>query len=242
MRVHLSFWTSLRAARQLFAPSASEKDAECRVRGRIFRESKRMPRHRSSLFVARVLLATGVAIGLLYDPTPGHAQQGAAATLTSREQQFESLCGRLISSSRQANILKTVIKLVSPSVVHIDAERIEALGRSRRGLIEEAGSGVIIEMAGKPYVLTNRHVIKNHNKQDIKIRLFDNHEMHPQQIWSDPDTDIALMLVTGDDLVPGGSATATISRLATQCWRWAARSDSAVRSLRASSAPRDAAI
>jgi serine protease Do len=171
------------------------------VRGRIFRESKRMPRHRSLFFVAGAVLSVGL---LLNDPTLGHAQQleGPAATLTAREQQFESLAREVDQYQRQANILKTVIKLVSPSVVHIDAERIEALGRSRRGLIEEAGSGVIVEMAGKTYVLTNRHVIKNHNKQDIKIRLYDNHEMHPQQIWSDPDTDIALMLVTGDDLVP----------------------------------------
>ncbi|HVU87170.1 MAG TPA: trypsin-like peptidase domain-containing protein [Pirellulales bacterium] len=164
-----------------------------------------MPRHRSSFFVAGALLATGLAIGLLlHYPTAGHAQRGdgPAASLTAREQQFELLAREVDQFQRQANILKTVIKLVSPSVVHIDAERIEALGRSRRGLIEEAGSGVIVDMAGKNYVLTNRHVIKNHNKTDIKIRLYDNHEMHPQQIWSDPDTDIALMLVDGDDLVP----------------------------------------
>ena len=57
-------------------------------------------------------------------------------------------------------------------------------------------------MGGKFYVLTNRHVIKNHVRDDIKIRLFDNHEISPEQIWSDRDTDVALMQVSGDDLVP----------------------------------------
>ena len=61
---------------------------------------------------------------------------------------------------------------------------------------------MIVEIGGKTYVLTNRHVIKNHNKADIKIRLYDNHELNPLQIWSDPDTDIALMAVAADDLVP----------------------------------------
>ncbi|HEY4309731.1 MAG TPA: trypsin-like peptidase domain-containing protein [Pirellulales bacterium] len=164
-----------------------------------------MPRHRSSYNLAGLTLAAGTALGLLlHFPTAGQAQQGEvrSASMTSRDQQFESLAREVDQFQRQANILKTVIKLVSPSVVHIDAERVETLGRSRKGLVEEAGSGVIIEVAGKAYVLTNRHVIKNHNKADIKIRLYDNHELHPQQIWSDPDTDIALMLVTADDLVP----------------------------------------
>jgi serine protease Do len=163
-----------------------------------------MPRHRPSYFLARTLLAIGTAFGLvLYSPMVGRAQPGASPTsLTARDQQFESLGREVDEFQRQANILKTVIKLVSPSVVHIDAERIETLGRSRRGTVEEAGSGVIVEIGGKLYVLTNRHVIKNHNKADIKIRLYDNHELNPLQIWSDPDTDIALMAVAADDLVP----------------------------------------
>ena len=163
-----------------------------------------MPRHRPSYFVAGNLLAIGTAVGLvLYSPVAGRAQPGASPTsLTARDQQFESLGREVDQFQRQANILKTVIKLVSPSVVHIDAERIETLGRSRRGTVEEAGSGVIVEIGGKSYVLTNRHVIKNHNKPDIKIRLYDNHELNPVQIWSDPDTDIALMAVAADDLVP----------------------------------------
>jgi len=152
------------------------------------------------------LLTVGIAIGLLlHFPDAARAQRGPIlrpASLGDRDQQYEALAREVDQFQRQANILKTVIKLVSPTVVHIDAERPETPGRIQRGTIEEAGSGVIIKLGGKFYVLTNRHVIKNHGRADIKIRLFDNHELAPEQIWSDKDTDVALMLVSGDDLVP----------------------------------------
>ena len=162
-----------------------------------------MARHRT-YFLAGILLAVGVACGLLlHFPSAGRAERGPALeTPADRDQQYEALAREVDHFQRQANILKTVIKLVSPTVVHIDAERAEMAGRVRRGTIEEAGSGVIIQLGGKFYVLTNRHVIKNHGKTDIKIRLYDNHEITPLRIWEDADTDIALMLVAGNDLVP----------------------------------------
>jgi serine protease Do len=162
-----------------------------------------MARHRL-YFLAGILLAVGAAGGLLLRfPSAGRAERGPAIwTPADRDQQYEALAREVDHFQRQANILKTVIKLVSPTVVHIDAERAEMAGRVRRGTIEEAGSGVIIQLGGKFYVLTNRHVIKNHSKPDIKIRLYDNHEITPQRIWEDADTDIALMLVSASDLVP----------------------------------------
>lgn len=163
----------------------------------------RMVRNPSFALVGILITAVVAALtNLTVVYAEGAAETATTATaVEARTQQFESLRREVDQYERQANILKTVIKLVSPSVVHIDAERPETPGRPRRGTVEEAGSGVIIEMGSKHYVLTNRHVIKNHNKTDIKIRLYDNHELSPLQIWSDPDTDIALMLVTGDDLV-----------------------------------------
>jgi len=165
-----------------------------------------MARNRSKYYLVGVLLTVGAGFALLlHFPSLGRADRGpslGAVAASGRDQQYEVLAREVAQFQRQANILKTVIRLVSPTVVHIDAERVETPGRIRRGTVEEAGSGVIIELGGKFYVLTNRHVIKNHGKAEIKIRLFDNHELAPLQIWSDADTDIALMLVTGDDLVP----------------------------------------
>jgi serine protease Do len=164
-----------------------------------------MARSRWSYTASRVLVAVGAAVGLLaHLPSAAWGQRGPMlrpASISDRDQQYEALGREVDQFERQANILKTVIKLVSPTVVHIDAERPETPGRIQRGTIEEAGSGVIIKLGGKFYVLTNRHVIKNHGRADITIRLHDNHELAPEQIWSDKDTDVALMLVSGDDLV-----------------------------------------
>ncbi len=72
-------------------------------------------------------------------------------------------------------ILKTVVKLVNPTVVHIEAEKNEAGGRgyAKNRLVEEAGSGVVIELKNSFYVLTNRHVIKDAQLSDIEIRFAD---------------------------------------------------------------------
>jgi serine protease Do len=52
------------------------------------------------------------------------------------------------------------------------------------------------------YVLTNRHVIKDAANKDIKIRLADGRVLHPTRVWSDPETDIAVMAVEANGLIP----------------------------------------
>jgi serine protease Do len=98
---------------------------------------------------------------------------------------------------RQSNVLKKVAKLVEPTVVHIDAEK-SLYGR--KSDVEEAGSGFIVRLGDSHYVITNRHVIKNANLRDIKIRLADGRVLNPNKVWSDPETDIAVMSLTASHL------------------------------------------
>ncbi|MBI2827228.1 MAG: trypsin-like peptidase domain-containing protein [Planctomycetia bacterium] len=153
-----------------------------------------------------MFFSSGLAFALLLAwATPSLAEPGGGtATTTSeeRQQQYEALNREVDQYLREANILKTVIKLVSPTVVHIEVERGASSGRSRRAVVEEAGSGVIVEVGGKYYALTNRHVIKNHREGEITIRLFDNRELRPLRIWADPDTDVAAMQIAGEHIVP----------------------------------------
>jgi len=97
----------------------------------------------------------------------------------------------------QSNVLKKVIKLVSPAVVHIEADKIDQLSLryGRQGQIEEAGSGCIIALGKNFYILTNRHVIKNAAMRDIKITLDDGRQVTPSRVWSDPETDVAIMAI-----------------------------------------------
>jgi serine protease Do len=102
----------------------------------------------------------------------------------------------------QAVVLKTVAKLVGPTVVFIEADVPNdptIYGGKRQ--VEEAGSGVIIQWKGKHYVLTNRHVIRRAAPQAIKINLADGRRVHPLRTWEDPDTDVAVMSIEARDLV-----------------------------------------
>ena len=80
----------------------------------------------------------------------------------------------------QSTVVKTVAKLVGPSVVHIEAD-VPADAEPQYGHdrhVEEAGSGVIIQRKGRFYVLTNRHVFRNAAPRPIRIHLADG-RLHP---------------------------------------------------------------
>ena len=90
----------------------------------------------------------------------------------------------------QSAVVKTVVKLVGPAVVLIAAGVTEQSvplqgGRSFR---EEAGSGVVVRIGDRDYVLTNRHVIDGATPQQINITLADGRPLQPTQVWTDVET------------------------------------------------------
>jgi len=101
---------------------------------------------------------------------------------------------------RQARQLRRLATLLKPSVVHIDASKLLRRPRSGRTTETEAGSGVIVRLAGRDVVLTNRHVIDKADLDAIKIRLHDGRELLPRRAWSDAGTDIAVLEIVADDL------------------------------------------
>jgi serine protease Do len=103
---------------------------------------------------------------------------------------------------KQSAVLKTVAKLVGPSVVHIEADVPKAAlqyGHIRQ--VEEAGSGAIVEIENNNYVLTNRHVIHGAAVAAIRIHLQDGRVLHPLRIWDDAETDVAVMSVAAPGLL-----------------------------------------
>ncbi len=145
------------------------------------------------LFVACVCLATGRL----------HAQEDSEDEAV-RAKIYEALDREVTAIERQSNVLKAVAKLVRPTVVHIEAEKTDSTSLQYRGKtshIEEAGSGYIVKLGGRDYVLTNRHVIRAADEQHIKIRFADGRTINPIKTWSNPETDIAVMLVEAPGLV-----------------------------------------
>ena len=102
----------------------------------------------------------------------------------------------------QATVVKTVAKLIGPTVVHIEADvPQQTLQHNRDRHVEEAGSGVIIQRKGRFYVLTNRHVFRNAPADGIRIYLADGRRLHPQRVLEDEETDVGVLAIEAADLI-----------------------------------------
>ena len=154
--------------------------------------------------IAVALFTCGLSVGAALVYAVGRGPEDDPLSIEQRAELYQSLNQQVDALESQFNVLKSVVKLVSPTVVHIKAEKPEqpTARRTQRELIEEAGSGVIIDYKGRTFVLTNRHVIKNAALDKIQIGLSDGRELHPLKVWGDPDTDVALMAVSAQGLIP----------------------------------------
>jgi serine protease Do len=150
-----------------------------------------------SRFLARVLLR---AVLLCISAVPiGQALAQPANpddnVLTLREALFDELARDAQRFDSELSLVRRVVKLVTPTVVHIDAERKEsrAGGYGSQRAVREAGSGIVIELEGTLFVLTNRHVILDAPLDQIKIRLADGRLLTAVRAWSDAGTDVAVI-------------------------------------------------
>ncbi len=117
-----------------------------------------------------------------------------------RDRLYDELHRDVAALERELSIYKRVVQLVAPSVVHVQAKPL-ADYRFRRD-IEEAGSGVLVRMGERDYVLTNRHVVKHSDTEHIKLELYDGRQISPTQILTDPETDVAVLAVNSPNLIP----------------------------------------
>lgn len=128
--------------------------------------------------------------------------------IASRDMQFRQLAREVESLERKGALLRKVIELSRPSVVHIEAdkrakpdEQYGSWDSSMDCYVEEAGSGVLVEIAGRCYVLTNRHVIRGAELNGIRIQLFNKRVIKPSDSWSDNSTDVAVLEIPCKDVI-----------------------------------------
>jgi S1-C subfamily serine protease len=99
---------------------------------------------------------------------------------------------------------------VGPSVVHIEASYSKSgRGRANHG----TGSGFVFTTSG--YILTNSHVV--HGANQLDVTLADGATHQADRIGDDPDTDLAVIRVHANDLVPatlGDSKKVRVGQLA----------------------------
>ena len=109
-----------------------------------------------------------------------------------------------VSLDALSDAYQMVTAVVGPSVVHIEVQRRPQL--SEESIIEsitspplsDQGSGVIVDDQG--YLLTNRHVVAE--GEDIIVTLSDGRRVTATIVGSDPLTDLAVLKVDADQLIP----------------------------------------
>jgi S1-C subfamily serine protease len=116
---------------------------------------------------------------------------------------------------------EAVARKLSPAVVYIEAVKPTAAApvTSAKGRpVEESGSGVIIRAEdGRSFlVLTNNHVIAMASAEQITINLADGRLFHPKRVWTDPESDVAVLRLEVADNLPfaplGNSDTARVGQ------------------------------
>jgi serine protease Do len=155
----------------------------------------------------RLLVCGGMlAVGYFLGSSVEWARRGVSASdqylntnaVNQLRQQLKAAASPLqIQSDFQAK----VFEVCSRSVVHIQSERFAG---ARRGMIEETGSGIIMESKKLPglVVVTNRHVIDGAELNRVSIHLHDGRILTPTRSWTDKASDIAVLRVEERDLQP----------------------------------------
>jgi serine protease Do len=131
-----------------------------------------------------------------------------------RDDQYAQIAQEVDLIERQYSLLRRVVRLVGPTVVHIEATKEEPFGdRNTNGSkaeqrtgktesrkVEEAGSGVIVQIGTNNYVITNRHVIQGASLSNIKVETDAGASLKPIQVFADDSTDIAVIDINRNDL------------------------------------------
>jgi S1-C subfamily serine protease len=97
---------------------------------------------------------------------------------------------------------ESIARQMSPAVVYVEAAKTARTGKSQS--LEESGSGVIVRWPGQPtpLVLTNNHVISQATMDHITVNLADGKLLRPNRVWTDPETDVAVLRVDGGSELP----------------------------------------
>ena len=127
-----------------------------------------------------------------------------------------------VSLDALSEAYQMVTAAVGPSVVHIEVERRSPVEDSNMARLLAAefvpsadqGSGVVVDQAG--YILTNRHVILD--GAEIKVTLSDGRRVPAQVVGTDALTDLALLKVQAEGLMPIAWGDSERCRVGSPVW------------------------
>ena len=122
---------------------------------------------------------------------------GTSSDLTSQSVKPVNTSIPLVVVSESLTTIQAV-GLLTPSVVQISTEQL-SLGSFNQVIPRSGvGSGIILDTQG--HILTNNHVVEGRNS--IDVTLSDGRSFEATLVGSDPRTDLAVIKITSESLVP----------------------------------------
>lgn len=102
---------------------------------------------------------------------------------------------------RLADQFEAVARRTGPAVVYVEA--VKPAGSSVKAAVtEDSGSGVLFKIDGQQgtFALTNNHVIAHAQPEQVTLSLADGRLYRPSKVWTDPETDVALLRLDAEGL------------------------------------------
>ena len=126
-----------------------------------------------------------------------------------------------VSLDALSDAYQMVTSAVGPSVVHIEVKRRASEGDELARFLSaqsvpaaDQGSGVVVDDAG--FIVTNRHVIAD--GRDITVTLSDGREVDASIVGSDALTDLAVLKIDADGLMPIKWGDSETCRVGSPVW------------------------
>jgi S1-C subfamily serine protease len=120
-------------------------------------------------------------------PTVAERESGFRAAIPTEPREFEKVVGR-----------------ITPTVVAIDAVKPQAPSSFGGGkkTTEESGSGVLVKLPGQSgtFAITNNHVVSGARAGEITVTMHDGLILRPSRLWTDPESDVAILQIDRTDL------------------------------------------
>jgi serine protease Do len=165
------------------------------------------------LVTLTVVLAAAVVATAREAPRAAAAQEQGAALEALAPPQATAVPAAARPLADLSESFTAVAQLVQPAVVFIQAQAVEQGGRDRvqvpRGfedffripdqgprLRRGSGTGFLISKDG--HIITNNHVVDG--ATSLRVRLFDKREFDAEVVGRDPETDVAVIKIKGNDL------------------------------------------
>jgi S1-C subfamily serine protease len=104
-------------------------------------------------------------------------------------------------ANRLSERFEQIVRKVGPAVVSLEA--VKPASRTSKGKpVDDSGSGFLVQFPGHKdvFVLTNNHVINQAAVHQITVSLGDSRVLRPQRVWTDPETDLAVLSLNSDSL------------------------------------------